>query len=153
MRFIVNGVERELDVPPHRLLSELLHDLGLNVPPAPCCDGECGAGMVLVDGMPVEAGLTLAWRARGRAVETAEGLAPPGSPVARAFAAAGADACPHCTPGVLVAAAQALRVNPWITEDEARAALMGNLCRCGGYVPQVAAILAAAGEIQTGGGA
>jgi aerobic-type carbon monoxide dehydrogenase small subunit (CoxS/CutS family)/CO/xanthine dehydrogenase FAD-binding subunit len=112
---------------------------------AGCGTGRCGACTVLLDGRPVASCLTLAVRAQGRTVLTAEGLgtAERPHPLQVAFAEAGASQCGFCTPGLVLGARALLEAVPNPTEDEVRDALAG-LCRCTGYAKPVAAVLAAA---------
>lgn len=155
VRLMVNGVDRAPDTDPGARLVDLLREqAGLTGTPDHCGDGSCGACLVIVDGKPIAACTMPAMLAEGRAVETVEGLAASDgtlSAVQRAFLDHGAVGCGACTSGMLMAATHLLRINPWIAEDEARAAILGNHCRCTGYGAPVAAILAAASELQARG--
>ena len=113
-----------------------------------CEAGACGACTVLVDGEPVNSCMMLAVEADGREVTTVEGLAREGqlSALQEAFVAHNAVQCGFCTPGMLISAHALLERNPHPTEDEIREALVGNLCRCTGYVRIVQAVQAAAEE-------
>jgi carbon-monoxide dehydrogenase small subunit len=92
--------------------------------------------------------MMLAVEADGREVVTVEGLASQGrlSALQEAFVAHNAVQCGFCTPGMLISATALLRRNPHPTEDEIKEALVGNLCRCTGYVRIIDAIQAAASE-------
>jgi aerobic-type carbon monoxide dehydrogenase small subunit (CoxS/CutS family) len=131
------------------LLSVLRGELGLTGTKEGCDDSECGACMVLVDGQPVNSCSFLALQADGRAVTTVEGLASGSDlhPLQRAFLEHGGVQCGFCTPGMLISATALLTANPDPTEDEIRAGLSGNLCRCTGYVGIVAAVRSAAIEL------
>ncbi|MDS1272479.1 (2Fe-2S)-binding protein [Lipingzhangella sp. LS1_29] len=148
IRLQVNGVPHDLRVPARRLLSDCLrHDLRLTGTHVGCEHGVCGACTVLLDDEPVRSCLTLAVGAQGTRITTVEGLAAPdGSPhpVQRAFAECHGLQCGFCTPGFLTLVAAYLAENPAPTEEEARAAISGNLCRCTGYQNIVAAVLRAA---------
>jgi len=102
---------------------------------------------VLVDGEPVNSCMMLAVEADGREVLTVEGVAPEGrlSSLQEAFVEHNAVQCGFCTPGMLMSAHALLQRNPRPTEAEIKEALVGNLCRCTGYVRIVDAIQAAAG--------
>jgi carbon-monoxide dehydrogenase small subunit len=102
---------------------------------------------VLVDGEPVNSCMMLAVEADGREVLTVEGLAPEGrlSPLQEAFVEYNAVQCGFCTPGMLISAHALLQHNPHPAEVEIKEALVGNLCRCTGYVRIIDAIQAAAG--------
>ena len=131
------------------LLSVLRGELGLTGTKEGCDDSECGACMVLIDGQPVNSCSFLALQANGRAVTTVEGLASGSElhPLQRAFLEHGGVQCGFCTPGMLMSATGLLTSNPDPTEDEIRAGLSGNLCRCTGYVGIVAAVRSAATEL------
>lgn len=147
IRLSVNGVPREAEVPARLLLSDFLRDrLGLTGTHVGCEHGICGACTVLVDGASARACLLLAVQADGTEVTTIEGLALDGAahPVQRAFEQHFALQCGFCTPGMILAAVELLARDPDPSEDAIRAALGGNICRCTGYVPIVAAIRAAA---------
>jgi len=144
----VNGVAHEVEVEAHLTLLEFLREtLHLTGAKEGCGLGECGTCLVLVDGAAVNSCLMLAGDARGRAVETIEGLGREGlDRVQAAFVAAGAVQCGFCTPGMVVAASALLRVSPHPTSAEAAAALAGVLCRCGTYPRVLEAVRLAAGE-------
>jgi aerobic-type carbon monoxide dehydrogenase small subunit (CoxS/CutS family) len=131
------------------LLTVLRGELGLTGTKEGCDDSECGACMVLIDGQPVNACSYLALQADGRQVTTVEGLAngPTLHPLQQAFLDQGGVQCGFCTPGMLISATALLAANPDPTDDEIRAGLSGNLCRCTGYVGIVAAVHSAAGEL------
>jgi aerobic-type carbon monoxide dehydrogenase small subunit (CoxS/CutS family) len=140
------AVEIEAD---RTLLSVLRGELGLTGSKEGCDDSECGACMVLVDGQPVNSCSYLALQAEGRAVTTVEGLAEGTTlhPLQQAFLDHGGVQCGFCTPGMLISATALLAANPDPTDDEIRAGLSGNLCRCTGYVGIVAAVHSAAKEL------
>ena len=146
----VNGVGYPVEIEPGRsLLSVLRDEVGLTGSKEGCDDSECGACMVLIDGQPVNSCSFLALQADGRAVTTVEGLASGSElhPLQRAFLEHGGVQCGFCTPGMLISATALLTANPDPTEDEIRAGLSGNLCRCTGYVGIVAAVRSAALEL------
>lgn len=143
----VNGAQERLDVPSNMTLLQMLREkMALTGTKNGCEAGECGACTVLVDGNPVNSCMMLAVEADGRHVMTVEGLAPGGelSPLQEAFVEHNAVQCGFCTPGMLMSAHALLDRNPNPTETEIREALVGNLCRCTGYVRIVEAIKAAA---------
>jgi carbon-monoxide dehydrogenase small subunit len=143
----VNGAREHLDVPANMTLLQLLRErLALTGTKNGCEAGECGACTVLLDGEPVNSCMMLAVEADGREVLTVEGLAPEGqlSPLQEAFAQHNAVQCGFCTPGMLMSATALLERNPRPSEEEIKAALLGNLCRCTGYVRIIASVAAAA---------
>jgi aerobic-type carbon monoxide dehydrogenase small subunit (CoxS/CutS family) len=136
----VNGQVVENEVPVASRLSGFLRDVvGLTGVKEGCCEGECGACTVLLDGQPVNSCLMLAFQAEGREVTTVEGLGG-SSGLQDAFLQLGAVQCGYCTPGILMAAEGLLRANPSPLEAEIRHALAGNICRCTGFETIVQAV-------------
>jgi len=145
----VNDVKRQGTLPCNTTLLEYLREsLGLKGAKEGCGVGDCGACTVLLDGIPVNACLTLAVEADGRQVITIEGLCKDGrlSELQQAFIDHGAVQCGYCSPGMILTAQGLLEENPNPTEVEVRRALAGNLCRCTGYDSIVAAVLHVAGK-------
>ena len=144
---VVNGESREAEVEPRQLLVYFLREqLGLKGTNVGCDTSSCGACTVLLDGESVKSCTVLAVQADGREVTTIEGLASDGElhPVQQAFQDAHALQCGYCTPGFVMASVSLLAENPRPSEEEIRAALEGNLCRCTGYHNIVKAVLDAA---------
>jgi carbon-monoxide dehydrogenase small subunit len=145
----VNGDDERLDVPSNMTLLQMLRDkLALTGTKNGCEAGECGACTVLVDGEPVNSCMMLAVEADGRNILTVEGLAAEGelNPLQQAFVEHNAVQCGFCTPGMLMTTTALLQRNPHPTEDEIKDALVGNLCRCTGYVRIIQAVQSAAGK-------
>jgi aerobic carbon-monoxide dehydrogenase small subunit len=141
----VNGTSYEREVETRRLLVHFIRDdLDLTGTHIGCDTGNCGACTVHLDGQAVKSCMLLAVQADGHAVRTVEGLSPDGelTPLQRSFSEHHALQCGYCTPGMLMSAAALLEQNPHPTEDEARKALQGNICRCTGYVNIVEAVVA-----------
>jgi carbon-monoxide dehydrogenase small subunit len=149
----VNGAPQRVRVPARRLLSDCLrHDLRLTGTHVGCEHGVCGACTVLVDGEPMRSCLLFAVSVEGRDVTTVEGLADADGtphPVQQAFRECHGLQCGFCTPGFLTTIAAYLESVPDPSEDDAREAIAGNLCRCTGYQNIVAAVLRAA-ELRRG---
>jgi aerobic-type carbon monoxide dehydrogenase small subunit (CoxS/CutS family) len=141
----LNGSPAALSVPARWTLADALRErLGATGTHLGCEHGVCGACTVLLDGEAVRACLVLAVQVEGRAVETVEGLAEGDelAPLQQAFHEHHALQCGFCTPGFLMTATALVRRRPDATGAEVREALAGNLCRCTGYTPIVAAVQA-----------
>ena len=156
---VVNGSRVRLILPEtKRLLDVLREDLGLTGVKRSCDIGRCGACMVLLDGEPVNACLTMAYQANGKQVTTIEGIAADGlHPVQQAFLEEGGYQCGYCTPGMVISAVALLNSIDQPSADEIQEALSGNLCRCTGYAGiirsvQRAAEMMEAEKVNSGGG-
>ena len=140
----VNGQEHEASVPPRMLLVDFLRDhLALTGTHVGCTyEGVCGACTVHLDGEAVKSCLMLAVQADGHAVTTVEGLARGRalSALQEAFTHHHGLQCGFCTPGILMNMSDFLGRHPDPSEDDIRQALVGNLCRCTGYVHIVRAV-------------
>jgi len=143
----VNGAVEEVFVEPWWSLAYVLREvLDLTGTKVSCETGNCGACTVLVDGKAVKSCLLLAPKASGKEIVTIEGLTGKDGglhPLQEAFIEHFAVQCGYCTPGMILTAKALLDENPNATEEEVRAALSGNLCRCTGYTKIVEAVLAA----------
>ena len=147
----VNGRVHEVEIEPHERLSDVLRQkLGLYGVRVSCAEGECGSCTVLMDGRPVTACLVLAMKAEGREITTIEGLGTPDDlhPIQEAFIEEQGFQCAFCTPGVIMATKAFLDRNPDPDEDEAAAAVSGNICRCGAYPYIVRSVLSAARKLR-----
>jgi carbon-monoxide dehydrogenase small subunit/xanthine dehydrogenase YagT iron-sulfur-binding subunit len=141
----VNAERYVLDLPPDRRLVEVLReDLGLTGTKLACGEGACGACAVLFDGRPVASCIQPVAAVQGHSVETIEGLSRNGAtPVQEAFVAEDALQCGFCTPGQVVVSTALLASTPEPSRAEVRAAMAGNLCRCGAYPKIERAVLRA----------
>ncbi len=139
----VNGSNELLEVPSNMTLLQMLREkLGLTGTKNGCSAGECGACTVILNGEPVNSCMVLAVECQGADVLTVEGLAKDGrlDPIQEAIVEHGGVQCGFCTPGVLMSARALLDRNPHPSESDIREALVGNLCRCTGYLSIVAAV-------------
>jgi carbon-monoxide dehydrogenase small subunit len=149
----VNGREEEFIARPGMsLLSALRDHLGLTAAKRGCAQGACGSCTVLVDDQAVPSCLVSVEAVDGAAVRTLEGVAPNGEldEVQRAFLEDFATQCGFCTAGMIMTAEALLAENPDPTRAEVVEAISGNVCRCTGYEPIVAAILDAAARRRAG---
>jgi carbon-monoxide dehydrogenase small subunit len=140
---VVNGQEYTVEVDPRTTLLNFLRDtLGLTGTKCGCEVGECGTCTVLLDGSAVNSCLVPVPQVAGRSVTTVEGLGVGEklSPLQEAFLDHDAVHCGFCTPGLLMSARDLLDHHPDPSEEEIRAAISGNLCRCTGYMQVVDAI-------------
>ena len=147
MQLLVNGESYEVDVDGETtLLAVLRQDLGLTGTKYGCGDGDCGACTVLLDGEAKNSCITPVDSAAGRAITTIEGLAKGNDlhPVQEAFIEHTAFQCAFCTPGFIMSVVALLSSNSQPDDRQIRAALTGNICRCGTYVRILQAAKAAA---------
>ncbi len=148
----VNGETIDTTVPIRLLLVDFLRDhLGLTGTHVGCSfEGVCGACTVHLDDRPIKSCLMLAVQADGCTITTVEGLERDGKlhRLQEAFNDGHALQCGYCTPGILMNATAFLIENTAPTDEEIRHALVGNLCRCTGYVRIVAAIQNAAAQMR-----
>ena len=145
----VNAQQRDDAVADNMLLIDYLREVaGLTGTKMGCDGGECGACTVLVDDRPRLSCISLAHSVAGRRVETIEGAIKDGrvSDLQRAFHEKLGSQCGYCTPGMIMASESLLRANPDPSDDEIRAALSGNICRCTGYVKIIESVRDAAGR-------
>jgi carbon-monoxide dehydrogenase small subunit len=147
----VNGEAREADVEPRLLLVHLLRDVfGLTGTHIGCDTSNCGACTIHVNGESAKSCTMLAVQAEGAEIRTIEGMATGAAlhPLQQGFWDQHGLQCGFCTPGMIMQAAWLLDQNPEPSEDEIRAGIAGNLCRCTGYVNIVKAIQQAADELR-----
>ena len=153
IRLTVNARAWEIDIDPGATLLDVLRRLGYKGVKKGCGSGDCGACAVLLNGRAVNSCLVLAAKANGAQVTTIEGLAMDGElhPVQQAFLDEGAVQCGYCIPGMIIAAIDLLQHNPDPSEEEIKAGISGNLCRCTGYLKQIRAIQTAAKKMREEG--
>lgn len=140
LQFNLNGRPVRAQIRPDLLLLDFLRAHGCTSVKRGCETGTCGACTVLLDGLPILSCSMLAARADGRSVTTLEGLQDEAAEFIGFIADQGADQCGFCNPGMVVNTVALLRENPNPTDDEIRAYLAGNLCRCSGYDGQLRGI-------------
>ena len=143
----VNGTDHHIEVDHRWTLLRVLRDvLGLTGAKRGCDRGECGACTVLVDDDPVCSCSMLALQVGGRQVRTVESSGDTNSlnALQEAFLAEDGGQCGFCTPGFIMSATALLESNTDPTEDEIRAALVGNICRCNAYGRIIESVKAAA---------
>jgi aerobic-type carbon monoxide dehydrogenase small subunit (CoxS/CutS family) len=147
----VNGRSYTGSAEPRMTLADFLRDeLALTGTHLGCEHGVCGACTVLLDGRSVRSCLLFAVQAVGHELATVEGLTSDDAlhPIQQAFHEMHALQCGFCTPGFLLSACELLETNADPTEEEVRAWLSGNVCRCTGYQNIVDAVLLAADRLR-----
>lgn len=143
----LNGAAETADVPSNMTLLQMLREkLAMTGTKNGCAAGECGACTVLWNGEPVNSCMVLAAECDKSEIITVEGLVHDGQldPLQEALIEAGGVQCGFCIPGVLLSARALLDRNPDPTDYEIREALVGNLCRCTGYLRIIEAVKEAA---------
>ena len=143
----VNGETEIVDISSNTTLLQMLREsLGLTGTKNGCAAGECGACTVIMNNEPVNSCLVLAVECNEAKITTIEGLAIDGrlNPVQESIIAHSGVQCGYCTPGVLIAAQALLERSPQPGDAQIREALVGNLCRCTGYLRLFEAVKQAA---------
>ena len=149
--FKLNGKDVAASVEPRELLIHTLREKLMHTGPHIGCEtSHCGACTVDLDGRSVKSCTVLAVQCDGAEVSTVEGLAQGGvlHAVQEGFYKEHGLQCGFCTPGMLMRAYRFLQENPNPTEEEVRAGMSGNLCRCTGYQNIVKAVLYAAAKLR-----
>ena len=150
----INGAAVETEVDERTLLVHFLREQqDLTGTHIGCDTGHCGACTVDLDGQSVKSCMVLAVQADGGELLTVEGLAADGQahPLQEAFAQEHGLQCGFCTPGMLIRSYRLLADNPDPGEDDIRAGIAGNLCRCTGYQNIIKAVQSAAKTLREGG--
>lgn len=148
-RLNINGSECTIESSdPDQPLLYVLRGLGLTATKFGCGLGQCGACSVLLDGSPARSCLETIANAMGKSVITLEGLGSISAPhpVQAAFIKEQVPQCGYCTSGMIISAAALLAERPKPTEEDIRAALEGNLCRCGTHTRIIRAVMNASGQ-------
>ena len=142
----INDELEQVNIPSNMTLMRMLREnLALTGTKNGCAAGECGACTVLLNGEPVNSCMVLAVECDGATIVTVEGLASEKhlAPIQETIIQEGGVQCGFCTPGILISSHALLKRNPNPNEDEIREALVGNLCRCTGYVRIIESVQAA----------
>jgi xanthine dehydrogenase YagT iron-sulfur-binding subunit len=139
----INGKEYRVMLEPRVTLLDAIRDhLQLFGTKKGCDHGQCGACTVHVNGRRVNSCLSFAVMHEGDKITTIEGLAQNGelSPVQQAFLEHDGFQCGYCTPGQIMSATALLKEPIGPDDNDVRAAMSGNICRCGAYTNIVAAV-------------
>ncbi len=136
----VNNEARSLEIAPGEMLSESLRALGYTSVKTGCEQGACGVCVVWVDEEPVPSCSMLTARAAGRQITTLEGVQQEAERYGKLLVAEGADQCGYCAPGLVMLVLAMKKKLQHPTEEDVKAYLNGNLCRCSGYYGQMRAV-------------
>ena len=136
----LNGKAISAQIDADTILLDFLREKGCYSVKRGCDTSNCGLCTVLMDGKPILSCSMLAARADGHSIQTLEGLQEEAAPFVGFIADQGADQCGFCNHGFVMNTIALLRENPDPTDDEIRAFLAGNLCRCSGYDGQLRGI-------------
>ena len=150
----INGVPHQGEAPPRMLLVDYIRDVaGLKGTRYGCDTSNCGSCTIVMDGKGAKSCTFLAVQAQGREITTIEGVAEGSGlhPLQAAFQEAHALQCGFCTSGMVMSAYALLSRNPEPSADEIREGIIGNLCRCTGYVPVIEAVELASRRLQDKG--
>ena len=142
IQLTLNGRKIQADVAPDLMLIDFVREKGCLSVKRGCETGNCGLCTVFMDGTPVLSCSTLAARAAGHHIQTLEGLQEEAGEFVGFIADQGAEQCGFCNPGFVMNTIALLRENPAPTDEEIKAFLAGNLCRCSGYDGQLRGIRA-----------
>ncbi len=144
INFELNGVQREVEIDDRESLLEVLrYRLELTGAKEGCGVGECGGCTVIIDGANVDSCIYLGVWADGKKVTTIEGIEKNSttlSPIQENFIKMGAVQCGFCTPGLVMSSTVLLKRHKFLTREQIRRGISGNLCRCTGYNKVVNAI-------------
>jgi aerobic-type carbon monoxide dehydrogenase small subunit (CoxS/CutS family) len=149
----VNGTNSQVQVEPRSMLVDVLRDtMGLIAVKRSCNRMSCGGCTVLIDGQAYEACTYLALRAVGHSIVTPEIATkdPVVDALQKAAPIADMAQCGYCSPGIIMAATPLLRQNQNPTVNDIKAALSGNICRCGNYLHIIDTVMLAAKTLRGG---
>ncbi len=149
----INDNELRAEIAPGATLLETLRANGYTSVKDGCANGDCGTCAVLLDGRAAASCLLFAAQAEGKEITTIEGLAGADEayhPLQQTMLDAGGVQCGYCIPGMILTASDLLALNPSPTRADIAEYLVGNLCRCTGYVKQIDAIEMAAAILSEG---
>ena len=138
----LKGKKISSEIEPDLLLIDFVRAHGCASVKRGCETSNCGLCTVLMDEVPVLSCSILAARAHGHVIRTLEGLQEEAEEFVGFIADQGAEQCGFCNPGFVMNTIALLRENPDPSDDEIRAYLAGNLCRCSGYEGQLRGIRA-----------
>lgn len=137
---MINGKTVKRTIETDEMLIETLRHLGYYSVRCGCDTTNCGLCTIWVDGETILSCAYPTFRAQGHVITTLEGVAEEATFLAECLAVEGADQCGYCTTGMMMSAINLKQKNPEATDDEIKAYLVGNLCRCTGYESHIRGI-------------
>lgn len=137
---VVNGKKREFLIESSEYLLDVLRRYDYSSVRRGCDNISCGVCTVLLDGKPIPSCSMLAVRCVGHEVTTVEGIEKEAEKIAHYFGELGADQCGYCNPSMALTVYALKKENREANDEEIKKYLVGNLCRCTGYVAQHEAI-------------
>jgi aerobic carbon-monoxide dehydrogenase small subunit len=142
LSFTLNATPTEVEIEPDAVLLDVIRGTGLTGSKEGCSVGVCGACTVMVNDVPVSSCIYFAALADGAEVLTVEGITASNPDLVEAFVEHEGLQCGICTPGQVVSAYALRREDPDANEEQVRAYMAGNLCRCTGYDTIIASVRA-----------
>lgn len=140
VKFILNGVSREVIIKPGEYLLETLRSLGVKSVKNGCDGSSCGACTVLLDDKPVLSCSLLTARVNGHKVDTVESIQEEAARLSECFSSEGADQCGFCNAAVALMVHSLQKENPHPSDEEIKDYIVNHICRCTGYQSQLKAI-------------
>ena len=137
---VINGGQRNIDVDPDEMLLDTLRKIGFVSVKRGCDTGSCGVCTVLFDGYPIPSCSCYSAKAQGHSITTIEGAQKEALEIAQFLAGEGVDQCGYCSPGFALSILGMMNELRNPTDDDIKHYLVGNLCRCSGYVGHLRAI-------------
>ena len=136
VKFILNGVNKEVNVEPGEYLLDTLRKIGIKSVKKGCDGSSCGACTILIDDKPVLSCSVLTARVNNHEVKTVEAIQDEASKLSDCFSSEGADQCGFCNAALALMAYALKKENPNPSEEEINDYFVANLCRCTGYQSQ-----------------
>ena len=140
VKFILNGVSKEIIIQPGEYLLETLRNLGIKSVKNGCDGSSCGACTVLLDDKPVLSCSLLTARVNGHKVDTVESIQEEAARLSECFSGEGADQCGFCNAAIALMVHALQKENPHPSDEEIKDYIVNHICRCTGYQSQLKAI-------------
>ena len=142
----INGQSRQFLIEPNEYLLDVLRRNDYLSVRRGCDNTSCGVCTVLIDNKPVPSCSVLAARCENKEITTVEGIEKEVEKLAKYFGELGADQCGYCNPSMALTVYSLKLENRNANIEEVKEYLVGNLCRCTGYVAQHEAIMKYLGD-------